>query len=52
MKQIATKFNYQILMSLNQEYVKNISKKFVYGNLKNPLFNLSDSFWKDALFWQ
>lgn len=26
MKQIATKFNYQILMSLNQEYVKNISK--------------------------
>ena len=52
MKQIATKFNYQILMSLNQEYVKNISKKFVYGNLKKPLFNLSDSFWKDALFWQ
>ena len=52
MKQIATKFNYQILMSLNQEYVKNISTKFVYGNLKNPLFNLNDSFWKDALFWQ
>ena len=52
MKQIATKFNYQILMSLKQEYVKNISSKFVYGNLKNPLFNLSDNLWKDALFWQ
>ena len=52
MKQIATKFNYQILMSLKQEYVKNIPSKFVYGNLKNPLFNLSDNLWKDALFWQ
>ena len=52
MKEIANKFNYKILKSLNQEYVKNISKKFVYGNLENPLFNLSENFWKDALFWQ
>ena len=41
-----------MIIRLNQEYVKNISSKFVYGNIKNPLFKLNDSFWKDALFWQ
>ena len=52
MKGIANKFNYKLLISLNQEYVNNISNKFVYGNLENPLFNLSDTLWNDVLFWQ
>ena len=52
MKEIAKKFNYQLLISLNHEYVNNISKKFIFGNLENPLFNLNDNIWKDVLFWQ
>ena len=52
MKEIANKFNYQLLISLNHEYVNNISKKFIFGNLENPLFNLNDNIWKDVLFWQ
>jgi hypothetical protein len=52
MKGIANKFNYRLLISLNQEYVNNISNKFVFGNLENPLFNLSDTLWNDVLFWQ
>ena len=51
-KETAIKFNYTPLIILNKEYVKNISKKFVFGNLENPLFNLSDTLWNDALFWQ
>ena len=50
-KETALKFKYRLLISLNKKYVKNISKKFIFGNLKNPLFNLSDFLWKDALYW-
>jgi hypothetical protein len=52
MKGIANKFNYKLLISLNPEYVNNISNKFIFGDLENPLFNLSDTLWKDVLFWQ
>jgi hypothetical protein len=51
-KDTTKKFNYQPLIYSNPEYVKNISKKFIFGNLKNPLFNLSDSLWNDVLYWQ
>ena len=52
MKKTVIKYNYQLLISLNEEYVKNIPKKFIFGDLSNPLFNLSDILWNDALFWQ
>jgi hypothetical protein len=50
-KETAIKFKYRPLISLNKKYVKNISRKFIFGNLENPLFNLSDFLWKDALYW-
>ena len=52
MKETAIKFNYQLMISLDKEYVENIPKKFVFGDLENPLFNLSDSLWNDVLYWQ
>ena len=52
MKETILKFNYKLLISLNPEYVKKISQKFIFGNLKNPLFNLSDTLWNGALNWQ
>ena len=51
-KETTIKFNYQPLISSNPEYVQNISKNFVFGYLKNPLFNLSNPLWNDALYWQ
>ena len=52
MKETSIKFKYILLTLSNPEYVKNITKKFVFGNLKNPIFNLSDSLWNDVLYWQ
>ena len=51
-KETSIKFNYILLISSKPEYVKNIAKKYVFGNLKNPIFNLNDSLWNDALYWQ
>ena len=48
-KEIAEKFNYKVLISIKPNYVENIYKKYVFGD---HLFNLNDSIWKDALFWQ
>ena len=50
-KETTIKFKYRLLISLNEKYVKDISKKFIFGNLENPLFNLSDILWKDVSFW-
>ena len=48
-KEIANKFNYQPLIFSKPIYVKNIHKKYFYGD---KFFNLSDDLWKDALYWQ
>ena len=48
-KEIIQKYNYQPLFLLKPKYVKSIHKKFIYGE---KLFNLNDTIWKDALFWQ
>ena len=29
-----------------------INDKFIFGNETHPLFNLSDSLWKNVLYWQ
>ena len=49
-KEISINYNYKSLNLSKPEYVKNIHKKFIYGNA--TLFNVSDIIWKDALFWQ
>ena len=48
-KDIPNKFNYQLIIKSNPNYVKNIRKKFFYSN---NFFNLSDALWKDSLYWQ
>ena len=48
-KEISTKFNYQPLILIKPEYVKNIYKKYIYGK---DFFNLNDTIWKDVLYWQ
>jgi len=48
-KETSKMFNYTLLIKSNPDYVKNISKKFVYGK---SLFNLSDLRWNDVFLWQ
>ena len=48
-KEIIRKFNYQRLILIKPEYVKNIHKKYIYGK---ELFNLNDTIWKDVNIWQ
>ena len=48
-KEITNKYNYKLLIMSNPEYVKNIHKKYLYGD---KFFNLTDDLWKDVLFWQ
>ena len=50
-KKMSIKYNFTRLISVKPEYVRNIHKKYVYGN-NRPLFNLSDDLWKGALYWQ
>ena len=52
MKETAIKYNYQLLIFSKPKYVKSIHKKFVFGNSKNPIFNLSEIIWKDIIFFQ
>jgi len=49
MKETSNKFNYTRLIKTNPEYVKSISRKFMFGK---SLFNLSDSRWNDVFLWQ
>ena len=51
-KKTTIKFKYKLLISQNKKIIKNISKKFVFGNLKKPLFNLNDTLWNNVLYWQ
>jgi len=51
-KETGIKFNYQLLISLGKEYFENIPKNVIFGDIENPLFNLNDSLWNDALFWK
>jgi len=48
-KEITINFKYQRLILSKPEYVKNIFHKYVFGN---KLYNLTDSLWKEVLFWQ
>ena len=49
MEEIINKFNYPRLIYSKPKYVKNIHKKYFFGD---KLFNLSDILWKDVLYWQ
>ncbi len=48
-KEMIKKYNYMRLILYKPKYVNSIHKKYVFGD---NLFNLSDIFWKDVLFWQ
>ena len=47
-KRYIKKFNFPLLNLTKPEYVKDIHKKYKYGD---NLFNLSDLMWKNAKFW-
>jgi len=47
-EKIVKGFNYQPLNLTKPDYVKNIYKKYIYGD---NIFDLSDALWKDALVW-
>ena len=49
MRETSNRLNYTLLIKSKPEYVKNISKKFVFGN---SLFNLSDLRWNNAFLWK
>ena len=49
MKEITEKFNYQRLILSNPEYVKNLHKKFFFGE---NFFDINNDYWKDSLYWQ
>ena len=48
-KEIIEKFNYPRLIITKPNYVKNMHKKYI---IKDKLFILNDSIWKDTLYWQ
>ena len=51
-KKIAIQFNYKPLITSNPNIAENIKKKYFFGDLNHPLFNLNDSLWENSLFWQ
>ena len=53
MEKTIAKFNYQLLKFSKPEYINNLEQKFVFKDSTiNPIFNLSEDMWKNALFWQ
>ena len=48
-KEIIKKFKFQRLIFTKPNYVKNMYKKYI---IKDRLFNLNDTLWKDSLYWQ
>ena len=48
-REIANKYNYQLLNMTNPLFVKSIHKKYFYSD---KYFNLSDEIWQNVLFWQ
>jgi UDP-N-acetylglucosamine 2-epimerase (non-hydrolysing) len=52
-KETSIKYNYKPLIFSQPNIIENINNKFIYGNIStNPLFNLTDSLWKNVQFWQ
>ena len=52
MRATAIHFNYKPLINSNPNLVQILAKKFFYGDLNRPFFDLNDSIWNDVLFWQ
>lgn len=51
-KETSIKFNYKPLMFSDPKISDKTKSKFQFGNITNPLFNLSDHLWDNVLFWQ
>ena len=46
--ELTKKFNYPLMNITKPEYVKNIHKKYIFGD---KLWNLTDDLWKNAVNW-
>ena len=51
-KGIAIHLKYRPKLFSDSKALDKINNKFIFGNKANPIFNLSDSLWKNALYWQ
>ena len=52
MKDISIYLNYKPMLFWDSKALDKINDKFIFGNKTHPLFNLSDTLWKNVLFWQ
>ena len=51
-KAISMHLNYKPLLFYNSKTIDIINDKFKFGNITHPLFNLSDTLWKNINYWQ
>ena len=51
-KEISLRLKYKPILFSDSKALDKINDKFIFGNKIHPLFNLSDSLWKNVLFWQ
>ena len=51
-KNISIHLKYKPILLSDSKALDKINAKFVFGNSIQPLFNLSDNLWKNALYWQ
>ena len=51
-KDIAIHLKYRPMLFSDSKALDKINDKFIFGNKEHPIFNLSDSLWKNALYWQ
>jgi hypothetical protein len=51
-KGIAIHLKYRPKLFSDSKALDKINDKFIFGNKAHPIFNLSDSLWNNALYWQ
>ena len=51
-KAISIHLNYKPLLFYNSKTLDIINDKFKFGNITHPLFNLSDTLWRNINYWQ
>ena len=51
-RETSIKLNYKPLMFSDPKISDKTKNKFHFGNITNPIFNLSDHLWDNVLFWQ
>ena len=51
-KEIIIHLKFKPMLFSDSKALDKINNQFIFGNRTHPLFDLSDSLWKNALFWQ